>query len=420
MPPRKRKQPLEASPLEPASKRANTASAQSIFNNASRFVSLPDELHLEIASHMPTVFICSEPEDLPLDRFGTDRYFTLNALSQTCRALRPVYLPFLSEKIEVYEGFRLVGKGNRLPKIPIAKKKIKYASSMAQVPSVRASRQYAEELLRQLEIVTVRKPELAQHVISLDVVLTPFSLPRVYNELMRCIALFPNLTTVRLSIINVEVDSEDFRWLYDKHNFPQIKSLFLSPEAVWFSRCCPNASHVAIDTVSNLEGQRSFCQWLTALEKNKKSIQRLGLFPLGGSLGFRYFGRGFFEYVPNLKDITLECNMMRTLLENEEKGERNVIADFRNLQIIHIRADVETFSTWLWRKDQPSIEEEHQQWIQWAERTLHRVEESRGVEREMRIYFTGKDGHCEEHRVYSGLTKALSPLKDGPVEQTEK
>ncbi|KAF9042186.1 hypothetical protein BJ165DRAFT_1529631 [Panaeolus papilionaceus] len=132
MPPSLRKRKQATKPVETKPKRVKTMTVVEHNHkiNTTGLAALPDELHLEIFSHLPSVLICCEEENLPLDRPGTDRHFTLNSLSQTCRSLRAVYLAYLWERIEVYDSFKLPGKGTSLPKIPTAKKKKQYTSSI--------------------------------------------------------------------------------------------------------------------------------------------------------------------------------------------------------------------------------------------------------------------------------------------------
>ena len=117
--------------------------------NTSGFAALPDELYLEIISHFPAYPIpCGfKPVDIEAVR---DRHLTLLALSQTCRSLRPVFLRYLWQRIEVYDGME-TGKGRLHTRY---------------VRRSLTNRTYAEELVRQLEVVTVREPNLARHVKS--------------------------------------------------------------------------------------------------------------------------------------------------------------------------------------------------------------------------------------------------------------
>ena len=117
--------------------------------NTSGFAALPDELYLEIISHFPAYPIPCGRKSVDIEAVR-DRHLTLLALSQTCRSLRPAFLRYLWQRIEVYDGME-TGKGRLHPRYgrrPFANKT------------------YAEELVRQLEVVAVREPSLARHVKS--------------------------------------------------------------------------------------------------------------------------------------------------------------------------------------------------------------------------------------------------------------
>ena len=111
--------------------------------NTNGFLDLADELLLEILSYFPPVPLshdCYQPTRL--------RRETLLALSQTCSRLRRFYRPFIWERIEVYTGM-LLDNGVMLDQY----------ENRGQ-----GSEGYALELLRQLGMVTIEDPTLAQHV----------------------------------------------------------------------------------------------------------------------------------------------------------------------------------------------------------------------------------------------------------------
>jgi len=118
--------------------------------NTSGFALLPDELYLEIISHFPAYPIPCGRKSVSIEAVR-DRHLTLLALSQTCRSLRPAFLRYLWQRIEVFEGMK-----TRKGLLPLP-----YGGG----PSI-PNKIYAEELVRQLEVVTVREPSLARHVKS--------------------------------------------------------------------------------------------------------------------------------------------------------------------------------------------------------------------------------------------------------------
>jgi hypothetical protein len=108
--------------------------------NTTGFAILPDELLLEILSYYPD----SEHELNEDIGKNADAHFArrerLIALSQTCKNLRRFLRPYVWRRIEVFTGMR-VSTG-----------------------ILRTKRQLAFELIRQLEIVTIRDPGLAEYV----------------------------------------------------------------------------------------------------------------------------------------------------------------------------------------------------------------------------------------------------------------
>jgi hypothetical protein len=110
--------------------------------NATGLAILPDELLLEILSYYPE----SEPDpNEEYSREDADAHFArrerLITLSQTCRNLRRFLRPYVWRRIEVFTGMRV---------------------SAGEVLNIQGK--VALELIRQLEIVTIRDPELAEYV----------------------------------------------------------------------------------------------------------------------------------------------------------------------------------------------------------------------------------------------------------------
>lgn len=104
--------------------------------NLNGFAALPDDIFLEISSHVPSDPITiSAPSQAQIIRRKT-----LRSLSEVCQNLRRVFRPYLWQRVEVY-----VGKSDLF---------------LGQKPK----KDFAKELLRQLYVVTTQDPYLAQYV----------------------------------------------------------------------------------------------------------------------------------------------------------------------------------------------------------------------------------------------------------------
>ena len=137
---RPRKQRKEAEPkiVEPEKRGINT----------SGLAVLPDELLLEIVSYLPSPPAPSkrhEPNDAMA--YVQQRELFL-ALSMSCQRLRRFFRPYVWRRLEVTRGMRIGETMSTL--YPWTGKEAKVA--------------YATELIRQLEIVTIRDPSLAEYV----------------------------------------------------------------------------------------------------------------------------------------------------------------------------------------------------------------------------------------------------------------
>lgn len=135
--------------------------------NTRGFPSLPVELLLEVTSHLLRVPIPSYTESVYRARYLA-HHDTLRSLSQTCRSLRSIFLPHVWRRIEVCASKRLDDR-------PESNRKA----------SKRISKEMATELVRQLEIVTIRDPTLAQYVQVVNVILQSYCYDTVLAELAR-------------------------------------------------------------------------------------------------------------------------------------------------------------------------------------------------------------------------------------------
>ncbi|KAJ3511959.1 hypothetical protein NLJ89_g3803 [Agrocybe chaxingu] len=193
--------------------------------NAKGLLALPDELCLEIASHFPSV-----PVPTPLIRKDEEseryhhRYPALLSLSQTCRALRRVFLRYLWQRIEVHEQMKADERTLR---------------NSGELYYCRTDKPHMKELVRQLEVVTIRDPSLAVHVNILNVAVPDHSFESVMEKLARCITLFPNLHTVQLRITACFQHQFFMSNVFKQYTYPQIRTVAVCKHASPIMESCP-------------------------------------------------------------------------------------------------------------------------------------------------------------------------------------
>ena len=132
--------------------------------NTRGFAALADEIYLEIVSHIPSVPIPTS-ELIHLESYSDIRrvrHETFLSLTQTSRSLRRFFWRFLWQYIQVREGMKIgdksgISNGTRT--------RTRTRTEYLGIPSDETGhKNYAIELVRQLEIVTIRNPLLAQYV----------------------------------------------------------------------------------------------------------------------------------------------------------------------------------------------------------------------------------------------------------------
>jgi len=115
--------------------------------NTSGLAVLPDELLLEIVSHLPSLPAPSEDHS-PNDAMAyVQQRDVFLALSMSCQHLRRFFRPYVWRRLEVTSEMRI---GETI--------------SRPHFLSRRKGAAYATKLMRQLEIVTIRDPSLAEFV----------------------------------------------------------------------------------------------------------------------------------------------------------------------------------------------------------------------------------------------------------------
>ncbi|KAF8816618.1 hypothetical protein BYT27DRAFT_7076565 [Phlegmacium glaucopus] len=225
--------------------------------NTRGFAALADEIYLEIISNIPSVPIPT-PTNVSSAlhaEIRRSRHETLLSLSSTCRSLRRVFWRYLWQRIEVRQGMKVGGTNDTLGS-PGA-----WGNQLI--------KNYAIELVRQLEIVTVRNPHLAQYVNYLDVFIGEYSFDTVLAELARCLSLFPNLHTIQVDVIsrsrsrswlanksslNKQSFGGIFKQTFKSYSYPQIRNVFVMSISKPLIASCPEATRVGsiISTVGSM------------------------------------------------------------------------------------------------------------------------------------------------------------------------
>ncbi|KAF8816617.1 hypothetical protein BYT27DRAFT_6381068 [Phlegmacium glaucopus] len=225
------------------------AQAVNVNVNTRRFAALADEIYLEIISYIPSVPIPT-PTNVSSAlhaEIRRSRHETLLSLSLTCRSLRRVFWRYLWQRIEVRQGMKVGGTNDTL-----------------EAPGTwgnQSIENYAIELVRQLEIVTVRNPHLAQYVNYLDVFIGEYSFKPVLAELARCLSLFPNLRTIQVDVTfgsgSQSANKPSFRDIFEQtfknYSYPQIRNVFVMYVSKPLIASCPEATRVGFISLMPFE-----------------------------------------------------------------------------------------------------------------------------------------------------------------------
>ncbi|KAF9482371.1 hypothetical protein BDN70DRAFT_875120 [Pholiota conissans] len=291
--------------------------------NTQGLLSLPDEILLEIFNSLPGLPIPSARKKEEIQAHGHRRP-TLEALSQTCRALRRVSLPFLWERIEVFSGMQ-TAKG---PLPPV----MEYRGLLSR------GRLHARELLRQLEVVTIREPAFADFVRIIDVCIPEDSIETVLRELARCMTLMPNLHTIQICFMSSHTffmkKRSMINTVFKPYTYPQIKIACVHSQASGLLAQCPNmkAFHPMKSAWRMISLNSVDC--LKSILENSPAVETLGLLPVRVP---RIIGSDLFEQFisiasrfRNLRDIHFGLDAFPT------KSDMKLLWKIPNLHVIRI------------------------------------------------------------------------------------
>ncbi|RDB23832.1 hypothetical protein Hypma_008940 [Hypsizygus marmoreus] len=221
--------------------------------NTSGLPALPTELLLEIISYFPTIRVpatsARNVEVFP--GIYLQRTKVLRTLSQTCKSLRGMFLPLSWERIEPCASDR-VGNNRR-------------SSTRAGIPRL-WEKVLATDLVRQLEIVTIRNPSLASYVKVVNVILTTFSSDTVVPELARCLALLPNLHTFQ--ILGTSTPGGAALSTFQAKTYPTVRTLVLPSSALAIAKSFPHITRLySLSTPDRMIIPKVLLEWCTDLEE---------------------------------------------------------------------------------------------------------------------------------------------------------
>jgi len=332
--------------------------------NTRGFAALADEIYLEIASHIPSVPIPTSQsiysESYPDIR--RSRHETLLSLTQTSRSLRRFFWRYLWQRIEVREGMKIGGKDGTLNGTRTR------AAYLGKSADATGHKNYAIELVRQLEIVTIRNPQLAQYVNYLDIFIVEYSIETVLAELARCLSLFPNLHTVQ---IDVDTSSRRrrsslkvFEQTFKNCSYPQIRNVFVMFSSESFIACCPQTRRVGFTHSYSMS--RACLQFI---QLNCPHLEVLESF--GDVFWTPYACNLVVDNFPNLRTIQF---WILPSVGDGNPSNINVLRKLNHLQTIIMRTPPPIARPWPIYEDRAHTDKVKEDWIESAKCILIRIQ----------------------------------------------
>ncbi|KAJ7215198.1 hypothetical protein C8J57DRAFT_1396999 [Mycena rebaudengoi] len=181
--------------------------------NTTGFPALPVETLYEITEHLNPLSTCD---------YICLRTRTMRSLAETCRRLRSIFLALSFESLEAW------GNLDRLCR----KKDL--------------ARELATQLVRQIEIVTIRNSALAQYVKTVTVSLTTYSAATVYPEFFGCLSVLPNLETLQILCLAESWRNNPFHAALGDRIFPTVRTLLVPQKAFDIIAHYPNIERLTI------------------------------------------------------------------------------------------------------------------------------------------------------------------------------
>ncbi|KAF9482368.1 hypothetical protein BDN70DRAFT_436279 [Pholiota conissans] len=222
-------------------------SSVAMSNKDCGLLGLPDEMFLEIVSHLPAFPMALDRRTCQnVDVYG-HRQQVLDALCKTCAKLRRLFLQHRWKRVEIcYED--------------------------ATTPPI--------QLSQQLETATVRQPCLAAFIHVLDLYIPDSSSEEFVSRLAQCMTLLPNLHTVQLDFASQGAPSTSKELLlsksFAKYIYPQVRTVIVSANGHSFVSQCP-----AVTTVHLLRPTTfSTVGFLFKIIRSCPALEKLGPLPV--------------------------------------------------------------------------------------------------------------------------------------------
>ncbi|KAJ7693819.1 hypothetical protein B0H17DRAFT_1330174 [Mycena rosella] len=151
--------------------------------------------------------------------------------------LRTVFLARTWERLEVCASSKVsdsyVYKGHGYPP---------YAQIRFALWSTELATEFSQELLRQIEIVSVHNPALAVEVRVVTVVLSPLSAATIFPRFLDTVQVLrvPRKFPWNVDSTYWEGEADPIGTALAGHTFDSVRTLALQPEAFAIAMCCPN------------------------------------------------------------------------------------------------------------------------------------------------------------------------------------
>jgi hypothetical protein len=302
--------------------------------------SLATELLLEIISYFPKVpgrvWVA---EDCPcLPTLYCKRPDVLQALSQTCRALRKFFLPLYWENLDVCTN-RLGGAWHLHVSSTLEARSI----GLCRRPDLAAHVRYGGDSFINYVLLTVTHYSRNSNV---NVILTRCSTDTVLPEFVRCLGQLPNVQTLQIVHAHTQMTTVLGQY-FENLSLPSVHTVVLQAHAHNILRCCPE-----VRTVICTEGEpsklvsaiRHACPKVEVIQGFRFNVMQMkGQRPRIFRNVFSHFYRtALIRSAPNLRSIELpEVLPLKIVKAGDnaitvQESVMEMLSSFKNLSSIEI------------------------------------------------------------------------------------